>query len=71
MPMLCIKKKDDIKEIAIFWVTRPIKFAALEYGIYKFWNIKIDCEIDILAELKNYLKTKSILSQDWEKVDNS
>lgn len=68
--MFDVKKKDGTKEMAIFQVIRLIKFAALEYGIYKSRNIKVDCEIDVLDELKNYLKTKGILSQDWEKVNN-
>lgn len=65
-----IKKKDGIKKIAIFWITRPIKFAVLEYSIYKFQNMKINYEIDILNKLKNYFKTKSIFDQDWKKIDD-
>ena len=43
-----IKKEDSTKEMAIFCVTGPMKFTALKYSIYKFWNIKVNCEIDIL-----------------------
>lgn len=70
MHTLGVKKEDDIKKLAIFWVTGPIKFTVLEYNTYKSWNVKVDCEIDVLDELKNYLKTKGILGQDWKKVDD-
>lgn len=55
-----IKKKDGTKQMAIFWVTRPIKFAALEYSTYKSWNVNVDCEMNVLDEPRNYLKTKGI-----------
>lgn len=58
--MLGVKKNDCTKKMAIFWVTRPVKFAALKYGTYKFWTIKVDCKIDSFDEFKNYLKTKDI-----------
>lgn len=64
MHMLGVKKEDGLKEIVMFWVTRPIKFAALEYSIYKSENMKIDCKMNILNEVRNYLKTKGILGQD-------
>lgn len=64
------KKKDCTKKMAIFWVNRQIKLAALEYDTYKSWNVKIIFKIDVLDDLRNYLKTKSILNQDWEKVKN-
>lgn len=62
--MVGVKKENNTKNIAIFWVTGLIGFVALEYGIYKSENIKMDCEIDILDKLKNYLKINSILNQD-------
>lgn len=66
MHIFSVEKEDSIKKMSIFWVTRPIKYVALEYSIYKFWNAKIDCKIDILDEheLKNYFKTRGIISQD-------
>lgn len=64
MYTLGINKKDGIKEIAIFWVTGLMKFVALEYSTYKSWNVKVDCEMAVLDELKNYLRTKDIFSQD-------
>lgn len=68
--MLGVKKEDSTKNMAVIWVTGSIKFAALEYSTYKSWNDKVNCKIDVLEELKNYLKIKGILSQDWEKVND-
>lgn len=59
--MFGIKKEDGTKKMAMIWVTGPIKFAALEYGTYKSRNIKVDCEMDVLDKLRNYLKSKAIL----------
>lgn len=64
------RKKMVNKEIVIFWITESVKFAALEYGIHEFQNIKMDYKIDILDKLKIYLKTKNILGQYQEKVNN-
>ena len=60
MHILGVKKEDSTKKIAIFWVTGPIRFAVLEYGTYKSWNIKVDYKIDVVDKLRNYLKTKGI-----------
>lgn len=67
MYMLDVKKEDCTKERAIFKVARPIKFAVLEYGTYQSWNIEVDYEINVLDKFRNYLKTKGILGQDYEK----
>ena len=56
--------------MAIFWVIGPIKFAVLEYEIYKSWNIKVDYKIEVLDKFKNYLKTKGILGQNCKIVDD-
>lgn len=62
--MFGIKNKDGTKEIAIFSITRLIKFAALKYGTYNFQNVKVNYKIDVLDELKNNHKIKDILGPD-------
>lgn len=69
--MLSIKKNNNIKKMAIFWIIRPIKFAALKYKDIKKQTIKVDCKLSFLDSIKNYLKTKKIVGKDWEKNDNA
>lgn len=65
MQILRVKTKNKNKEIAIFWVIGPIKYAKLEYELYKNWNIKVNYKIDVLDKIINFLKIKSIFSKDW------
>lgn len=65
MHMLGVKTENRIKEMAVFWVTGPIKYASLEYGLYKSWNVKVDDEIKVLDEIINFFKTKCIFGKDW------
>lgn len=57
-------KKRYYHKIAIFQFTRPIKFFALEYNIYKFWNIKLDYKINVLNKFKKYSKIKKIFEKN-------
>lgn len=70
MDTLGIKKEDNTKKMANFQVTGPIKFVALKYSIYRSWNVKVDCKINVLDKLGNYLKSKNILGQNQEKIND-
>lgn len=61
MHMLEVKTENKTKIIAVFWVTGLIRYASLEYKLYKSWNIKIDYKMDIVNKIIIFLKTKDIL----------
>lgn len=44
--------------MAVFWIIRSIKYASLKYGLYKGWNIKVNCKINILNKIIKFLKLK-------------
>lgn len=71
MHMLRLKIENKTKEMAVFWVIRPIKYASLEYELYKNQNIKVDYKINILDKIMNFLKTKNILSKYWVRNINA
>lgn len=50
--------------MTVFWVTEAVKYASLKYGLYKNWNIKVDCEINVLDKIMNFLKTKNIFGKN-------
>lgn len=62
-----LKIDNSEKELIALWVIRPIKYASLEYRKFKTWNVKVDCKPNILDEMRNFLKTQSILDNKWEK----
>lgn len=64
MYILKIKTENRTKKIILFWVFRLIKYVSLEYRLYKSWNIKVNCEIDVLNKIINFFKIKSIFSKD-------
>lgn len=70
MHILGVKTKIETQEIIIFQITKPIKYASLEYRLYKSWNIKVDYKIDILNKIINFLKTKNIFDKNWIRDNN-
>lgn len=71
MHILRVKTESKIKKIVVFWVTRSIKYTSLEYGLYKSWNIKVNCKMDVLDKIINFFKAKGILSKDWVTDNNA
>lgn len=43
----------------------------MKYGLNKSWNVKVNCEIDILDKRINFLKAKDILAKDWERNNDA
>lgn len=66
MHTIGVKKEDNTKKLAIFQVNRPIQLFILDYNKkhdkYKYWNVKVNYELDVLKSLKKFLKTKCIPS---------
>lgn len=65
-----VKIENRSKEMAVFLITRLIKYANLEYGLYKSWNIKLDCKTNVFNKIINFFKTKGILSKDQIRDNN-
>lgn len=53
--MLGIEGKDDLKEVAAFWVFGSIKYTTLALGTYNSWFVKIVCDNNDLKNLRNNL----------------
>ncbi len=70
MHTLGLKTEGGGKEMAVFWVIGPIKYASLEYGSFNTWNVKVDCEMSVLDGIRNFLKTQGILGDEWVKNED-
>ncbi len=67
MHTLGLRREDGAQEIAVFWVTGLIQYASLKYGTYESWNIKVDCDANVMTEIQGFLETSGILGKDWKK----
>ncbi len=62
-----LRREDGAQEIAVFWVTGLIQYANLKYGTYESWNIKVDCDVNVVTEIQGFFQTSGILDKDWKK----
>ncbi len=67
MHTLGIRREDRAQEIAVFWVTGLNQYASLKYGTYGSWNIKVDCDANVMTEIQGFLQTSGILGKNWKK----
>lgn len=68
--MFGVKTKNKTKEIAVFQVTRLIKYTSLKYRLYKSQNVKVDYKINIIDEIMTLFKTKPIFNKNWIRENN-
>lgn len=68
--MFGVKTKNKTKEIAVFQVTRLIKYTSLKYRLYKSQNVKMDYKINIVDEIMTLFKTKPIFNKNWIRENN-
>lgn len=55
----------------MFWVTGLIQYTSLKYGIYKSWNIKVDCDVNVVTEIQDFFQPSGILGKDWTKANDN
>lgn len=67
MQMLELKRGDGSQEVISFWVMGPINYASLKLADYTSWNMKVNYEKHVLAELREFLYSQRIFGKDWVK----
>lgn len=61
---LGIRKNDSSQEIATFWVINPIEYTKLKFDVYKSGIVRVNCEEQVLDELREFLYSPDIFGKD-------
>lgn len=54
MHTLGLRRKDSAQEIAVLWITGLIKYTSLKYETYESWNIKVNCDANIMIKISGF-----------------
>lgn len=71
MLILGIENKEDLKNMAAFWVFQIIEYTALALKIYNFQFVKVVYDNNNLRNFRNNFQAQRILKKKWsDKINN-